>query len=108
MGDGLDTPKTITPISRVRVHDKITRFKGAAMKEVVVGLCEAMGYGAVMQVASEVWQAKDPKGGFVVGPCAAFTEPCGCESPKDCEWCCGCGWLTKHVAIIKNRRWEQL
>mgnify|MGYP000642368484 CR=1 FL=1 len=35
-------------------------------------LCERFGYGRVMQVASDLWQSKDPIGALVVGPCAAY------------------------------------
>jgi len=35
-------------------------------------LCEAIGYGAVMDAAARLWYLKDPIGAFVVGPCASM------------------------------------
>ncbi len=73
-----------------------------AAESQVKDLCEFIGYGRVMQIASEAWQEKDDKGAFQIGTCVGLTEPCGCEKPSKCDWCCGTGWLTKHVKSLKN------
>jgi hypothetical protein len=73
-------------------------------EEAVTRVCEQWGYGRVMQLASELWSRKDVHGGeFRVGPCAAMTVSCGCLEPHKCDWCEGCGWLTKKVAEIKSK-----
>lgn len=68
----------------------------------VVDYCESIGYGRVMQIASEAWKEKCKMGAMVVGPCAGLTEPCGCEEPSKCDWCCGSMWLTKKVKKVKD------
>ncbi len=35
----------------------------------VLPLCQAYGYGAVMQAAAELWAKKDPVGALTIGPC---------------------------------------
>jgi hypothetical protein len=69
--------------------------------------CEKYGYGRVMQIASQKWSQKAvsiglPGSGFVIGPCENATIPCGCNPQEPCEWCCGAGWLTKHVKSLKE------
>lgn len=68
----------------------------------LIPICEHFGYGATMSEAAKAWQKKDPVGAFVVGPCKIMTVPCGCKSPYKCDWCCGSGWLTKHVKAVKD------
>lgn len=71
--------------------------------EVIRSLGEQIGFGNMMDLASRIW-AEDVSGGaFVVGPAKALTVECGCESPKGCDWCCGTGWLTKHVKSVKDQ-----
>ena len=77
-------------------------------QESVRRLGSAIGYGNLMHVASQEW-GKDLKrewrvdgGQFAVGPCVNMTVPCGCKSPKDCDWCCGSGWLTKRAKEAKD------
>jgi hypothetical protein len=63
----------------------------------VKNLCEQLGYGFVMTIASWLWIEKDPSGAIVTGPCAAFTKPCnhnGLPGHK-CDLCYGCGWVFK-------------
>ncbi|NRB81573.1 MAG: hypothetical protein HRU38_23420 [Saccharospirillaceae bacterium] len=86
------TRKGKTPLS-----DKISESE--AQVEV---LCEFLGYGRVMQIASEKWQGKDQDGAFLIGTCAGLTEPCGCKPESRCDWCAGTGWLTKKVKAIKD------
>lgn len=71
-------------------------------------LCERMGYGAVLHHASTLWQEKgvregQPSTGMMVGPHRGSTVECW-HPTKDanghCVWCCGCGWVTEHVALI--------
>ncbi|WP_045391892.1 hypothetical protein [Vibrio rotiferianus] len=65
--------------------------------------CELLGYGRVMQIASEEWLEKDKFGAFVIGVHAGLTEPCGCDEPSKCDWCCGSRWLTKKVKAVKTQ-----
>ncbi|EKZ9225774.1 hypothetical protein RFA46_003216 [Vibrio vulnificus] len=65
--------------------------------------CEFLGYGRVMQIASEGWLEKDQLGAHVIGVCAGLTEPCGCNEPSKCDWCCGSRWLTKKVKAVKTQ-----
>lgn len=46
-----------------------------AEKREVVALCERIGYGNVMHLASDAWAEKDPVGSFVVGTCRGLL-PC--------------------------------
>lgn len=75
----------------------------------VRALGEAIGYGNMMVLAQRLWaedlQKKyglDGGGAFAVYCCEAFLVPCpGCKkvaSPKDCDWCCAAGRVTKKVA----------
>ena len=71
-------------------------------------LGQEIGFGNMMHLASEIWKIELhikglPGGEFVVGPCSAFTVPCGCGGSKDCDWCAACGWLTPHVKEIKDK-----
>jgi len=66
----------------------------------VEALCEAYGYGFVIHEASAAWTRISPRGAFVVGPCRACTVPCGCDGA--CDWCDGCGWLTRRVSQAKR------
>lgn len=65
--------------------------------------CELLGYGRVMQIASQAWFEKDSKGALLVGTHARLVEPCGCKSGDGCDWCCGSGWLTKKVKSVKTQ-----
>ena len=73
---------------------------------------QRIGYGRVMQLAQMLWRhyLEDmhaaPGGETVVGPCAMSTVPCGCQRPRDCDWCCGCGWLTPLVKKVKDGIWD--
>ena len=84
----------------------------AREKEAVKDLGEVIGYGAMMQLAQECWRDADIARGFppgmehTCGPAAAETVPCGCrednrEDLSSCDWCCGCGWLTKKVKALQ-------
>ena len=66
-------------------------------EERVQELCEAIGYGAVMQYASQLWaKLEGDRGGHkMVGPCGALVVPCP-EGFMD-DWCEGSGWVTKKV-----------
>lgn len=75
----------------------------------VVRLCELFGYGRVMQIANQEWQRKlvkcghkDGGGAHSVGCCEAFLVKC-CDSPTNCDWCCGSGKITKKVAEVKTQ-----
>ena len=76
-------------------------------RQAVARLGDQIGYGNMMSLASEIWGVSLhikglPGGEFVVGPCKALTEPCGCGGSKDCDWCCASGWLTRKVKEIKE------
>ncbi len=75
-------------------------------KKEVIKLGNQIGYGRLMQLASQCWGEKlgRLKGGeFCVGACIAMTDKCGCDNPDKCDWCCGTGWLTKKVKKIKQK-----
>lgn len=74
-----------------------------AQREILRPVCEALGYGFVMDQAARMWQEIDPMGAFTVGPCKGGTVPCGCKDQAHCNWCYGSGWLTKHVKEIKDQ-----
>lgn len=40
--------------------------------ETIRDLCERRGYGRVMQIAADLWKAKDPIGALTVGPCVGL------------------------------------
>jgi len=65
-------------------------------------LGDQIGYGRVMQLASQIWDTKRPGGAHAVGPCLAGVVPCphpesGRDANGHCDWCCGAGWVTKRV-----------
>ena len=71
-------------------------------------LGQKIGFGNMMDIASRKWderlKLKGLTGGaFVVGPCKLMTFECGCKNAVKCDWCCGSGWLTKHVKEIKDK-----
>ena len=70
-------------------------------------LCEQIGYGFVIGEAARQWAVLDDVGAFTIGPCKAFTVPCECRVPHECEWCNGAGWLTEHVKAIKDNQENQ-
>jgi hypothetical protein len=49
-------------------------------REAVRRLGERIGYGNMMQLASELWHELEPGGAFQVGPC--FATPCRCGHPS--------------------------
>ena len=67
-------------------------------------LGDVIGYGNMMDLASRIWQEIVGNAAFVVGPPKAMTVECPCESPKDCDWCCGTNWVTKAVADMIEAR----
>ena len=73
-----------------KVHSMIDLFDPTEVHE-LENLCEEKGYGRMLQLASLLWQRKDPVGSFVIGPCAAFVKECGCD--YSCGKCYGCGWV---------------
>lgn len=77
---------------------------------IVYTLGETMGFGRIMQLAEECWRDYLKKNGYpegsehTTGPCKCFIIPCVCreegnEEMKEagCDWCFGCGKLTKTV-----------
>jgi hypothetical protein len=80
--------------------------------DAVRSLGDQIGYGNLMSTANEIWAAVARANGtdgsnFTVGPCAAMVVTCPHEfDPSEkfldenghCDWCCGCGWVTKRVA----------
>jgi hypothetical protein len=80
---------------------------GDTFEKQIGHLSETFGYGLVMQEVSQQWNKKASSEGrigegFVVGPHNRFSELCGCEPGINCDWCCGSGWLTKHVKSLKG------
>jgi hypothetical protein len=71
-------------------------------KSAVRALGEAIGYGRVMQLAEEIWGAKDAQGALTVGARLASLVPCphpgsGRDANGHCDWCCGSGRVTERV-----------
>ena len=86
--------KTASALSRVDEEDAV-RILG-----------DAIGYGQLMQLAEQIWKAKDKKGGNqTVGPCSVFMVPCK-HWVKDenghCNICCGSGRVTQGVEAIAS------
>lgn len=86
--------------------EEFHKIRDAEMKWACDQLGKHFGYGALMKAAENAYRAavreNYPGSNFVVGPCEAMTVKCGCESGR-CDWCCGSGWLTKHVAKIRDQ-----
>lgn len=67
---------------------------------------ESIGYGRTMQLANQLWRKKLgalAAGALVVGPCEGMVVKCthpedGRDANGHCDWCCGCGWVTKKVS----------
>ena len=75
-------------------------------KQLVEQLGRAIGFGNMMQLTQECWTEANKKDGVpeesakVCGPCLAETVPCDHNGFQghECDWCGGCGWVTKKVA----------
>jgi hypothetical protein len=79
-------------------------------RESVRALGERIGYGMLMQLATETWRDKEPGSEFGLHCCTTFLVLCpGCAEAKArgeyCQWCCGSGQVTKRVADVI--RWSQ-
>ena len=87
--------------------------KEASARRYIEPYCVIHGYGALLHDISKWWQEKSVAEGFtgtgpVIGPHIGCTVPCICreqeyaedEDDPHCDWCCGCGWLTKKVHAI--------
>jgi len=105
--------KSFAEEARKRLEGKVVRYKEDAMteKEAVSLLGKAIGFGRVMQLATECWggflvNSGNPTGGeFVSGPCKALVTPCQCQKAEGyvaCDWCEGCGWVTKKVKDLQE------
>lgn len=79
-----------------------TGLLGVPEEDAARSVGEAFGFGAMMRAFEAVWSDEDDRGAFVVGPCLSAVVPCECDKPHKCDWCAGCGWLTKHVKDLKN------
>jgi hypothetical protein len=76
-------------------------------RQAVIDLCDRLGYGFVMDEASKAWQAHGVAGGYptvgkLVGPHVGQTIRCRCLGEGDCDWCCGCGWVTSRVSEAQS------
>lgn len=80
----------------------------AAQTEEVRHLCQAIGYGRVMNEAERLWREHESTLGHdasivpAIGPPRRFLVACMCAEARptrqgDCEWCCGTGRVTKRV-----------
>lgn len=74
----------------------------------VLDACKKIGYRRVLQLVSESWQEigqknNEPSMGNVIGPHVGMVVDCGCAPEARCDWCCGSGWLTKHVKVLKEQ-----
>lgn len=68
--------------------------------QLVRELGDRLGYGRVMQLCEQIWDAKIPGGAHSVGPCVALLVPCphqGADNAVECDWCCGAGRVTERV-----------
>lgn len=90
------------------LRSAVDDFSDNALKISLLSYAEENGYGFTMQETVRLWRLKignddHLKGSnFVIGCCEQLTISCGCENEPDCHWCCGCGWLTRHVKAIKD------
>lgn len=64
----------------------------------VRSLGDRIGYGRMMQLAEQIWNAKAPGGAHTTGPCVSCMVPCPCTEPHRCDWCCGSRRVTERVA----------
>ena len=77
-------------------------------RKILKPIADVIGAGELMRLGQTLWREALVEdmgvsgGEFAIGPCVAATVPCGCEQPHKCEWCCGCGWLTKHVKTLQE------
>lgn len=81
-------------------------FRDQLEFEAVTRLGQQIGFGNMMHLAQKAWRDQLLKQGaeggeFTVGTCVAFLVPCVCieqkTPPKDCDWCCASGKVTKRV-----------
>lgn len=85
-------------------------------RDVVRFFGKSIGYGRLMQLASELWRENlinsgyPPGGEFTLGPCKAMTVPCShiiSDANGHCDVCCGAGRITEWVsrAVQKEVRY---
>lgn len=72
------------------------------MNKLIKKICDEHGYGNIMDIVYKLWRKKMSGSNFTIGPCESTTVPCECVSKNKCDWCCGCGWLTRHVKKVKD------
>lgn len=98
-------------IDTIATSKSVFEQQQIAEENVIRELGGKIGYGRLMQLASQEWgkslNSKGlPSGGnFVIGPCSATVTQCGCSGAHTgdvCDWCCGTGWLTKHVREVQK------
>ncbi len=95
------TPKIPHMISTTEMNHRL-------LAEIRV-LGRIFGFGAIMQATNAAWnhqalELRRPGEERTIGPAAATTVLCECPEPGKCEWCCGSGWLTKHVKSLKEKK----
>lgn len=104
--------KSTDPSLNVGVIGASPLFGRAILEEEAVRkLGDSIGYGRLMQLACQEWgkslnaNGQSSGGNFVIGPCSATVTQCGCSGAHTgdvCDWCCGTGWLTKHVREVQK------
>ncbi len=107
----------VVPVSPEKQDAEVLATLGARVlnqrkteERAVAMLGKSIGYGRLMELAQQEWRRElqdgtgHVGGEFASGPCVALTVVCGCryeEEVSRCEWCCGSGWLTRHVRELQ-------
>lgn len=78
----------------------------------VAALGYQIGFGRMMQLCEKLWRERalasgHPGSEHTTGPCATFMVACDCppsglDRNGHCEWCCGCGRVTRLVGELQR------
>lgn len=78
----------------------------------VMALGLDIGFGNMMSLASQCWEEVNAEKGMPagsahsVGPCRIYNATCRCRETHrhNCDWCCGCGWVTPKVRALQDKQ----
>ncbi len=75
---------------------------------IIFELGSLIGFSSLMLLIIKAWKShnafknKPNSNVFTIGPMAAKVVKCKCGGTNTCKWCCGSGWLTRHVSKVKE------
>ena len=96
-----------TDPSQIKPYEKYININESAYY-IIFELGSLLGFDFLMLQVVKAWKSyndfrnKPHSNVFTVGPSVAKVVKCKCGGVPNCKWCCGSGWLTRHVAKVKE------